>query len=245
MKRFSEQSISAAAKAGLVMPCRACAVRDYTVCGALSPDEQRRMAELLSTVNYSAHQELFNETDPANHVFNVTEGTVKIYKLLADGRQQVTGFLFPGDFLGLMRKDTYAYSAEAVTNVKLCRFPRQRFEKMLDESPNLEKRLLSVASHELAAAQDQMLLLGRKTAREKLASFLIMLSNAAAAHGAARNPIALPMSRSDIADYLGLTIETVSRTFTQLRKDKLIELLEDGAVRLLRPLELETQSAGN
>jgi CRP/FNR family transcriptional regulator len=245
VKRFSEQSIVEAAKAGLVMPCRACAVRDYTVCGALDVEEQRRMAGLLTEVEFAAHQELFNETDPAEHVFNVTHGTVKIYKPLADGRQQITGFLFPGDFLGLMRKDTYAYSAEAITAVKLCRFPRRKFETLLDESPNLEKRLLSVASHELAAAQDQMLLLGRKTAREKLASFLIMLSNAAAAHGAPRNPVSLPMSRGDIADYLGLTIETVSRTFTQLRKDKLIELVDDGAVKLLRPLELETQSAGS
>jgi CRP/FNR family transcriptional regulator len=115
VKRFSEQSIAEASKAGLVMPCRACAVRDFTVCGALSADEQRRMASLLTTVELPAHKELFNETDPANHVFNVTQGTVKIYKLLADGRQQIIGFLFPGDFLGLMRKDTYAYSAEAVT----------------------------------------------------------------------------------------------------------------------------------
>jgi CRP/FNR family transcriptional regulator len=245
VKRFSEQTILEATKAGLVMPCRACAVRDHTVCAALGAEEQARMASILTEVEFAAHQEVFNETESADHVFNVTKGTVKIYKLLADGRQQITGFLFPGDFLGLMRKATYAYSAEAVTDVKLCRFPRRKFETLLDESPNLEKRLLGVASHELAAAQDQMLLLGRKTAREKLASFLIMLSNAAAAHGAPRNPVLLPMSRSEIADYLGLTIETVSRTFTQLRKDKLIELVDDGAVKLLRPLELETQSAGS
>jgi len=157
---------------------------------------------------------------------------VKIYKLLGDGRRQITGFLFAGDFLGLINNEAYAYSAEALTPTKLCRFPRRKLEALLDEMPNLEQRLLAMASHELAAAQDQMMLLGRKSARERVVSFILMLSSSAARRGRADDPVILPMSRSDIADYLGLTVETVSRTFTRLRKQEVIELLDEKRVRL-------------
>lgn len=164
---------------------------------------------------------------------------MKIYKLLGDGRRQVTGFLFAGDFLGLIHNEAYAYSAEALAPTKLCRFPRRKLEALLDEMPNLEQRLLVMASHELAAAQDQMMLLGRKSARERVVSFILMLSNSAARRGAARrgrpgDPVLLPMSRSDIADYLGLTVETVSRTFTRLKKQGLIELLDEKRIRLAK-----------
>ena len=109
---------------------------------------------------------------------------------------------------------------------------------MLDGHPRMERRLLGLASNELATAQDQMVLLGRKTAREKLASFLIMLSRRAERRGQGANPVNVPMTRTDIADYLGLTIETVSRTFTDLRKSGLIEQLPDHDVRLTGPDDL-------
>jgi CRP/FNR family transcriptional regulator len=214
-------------------PCGACAVRALSVCNAIEDANLHRLAEIVTTHAVEPHQTFVSEDEPADHLFNVTGGVVKVYKLLTDGRQQITGFLFPGDFLGLSSNQRYAYSAEAVTRVTYCRFARKKLEKLLADFPQMEHRLLGIASNELAAAQDQMLLLGRKTAREKVASFILFLSRRAAHSGRKDNPVDVPMTRAEIGDYLGLTIETVSRTFTQLRKDTLIELPDPSRVRIL------------
>ena len=198
----------------------------------------------MKTVTIKSHRLMFVETEPAKSLFNVTEGVVKIYKMMADGRRQVTGFLFPGDFLGLVHNESYAYSAETVTETTLCQFPRSRLEALLDELPNLELRLFGMASHELAAAQDQMLLLGRKSASERVASFLLMLSKVTERQGHLGNLIVIPMTRTDIADYLGLTIETVSRTLTKFNSRHLIHLMDDKQVQLVDPAALYKMSVG-
>jgi CRP/FNR family transcriptional regulator len=213
-------------------PCSACSVRQLTFCAPLDQQELHQLTSIVSSIELVPGDPLFDEGEPAEYMFNVTAGTMKIYKLLPDGRRQVTGFLFAGDFLGLANNETYAYSAEAVTHVALCRFPRRKLEHLLEQYPKLEKRLLSMASHELAAAQEQMLLLGRKTAREKIVSFLLSLAERAARRGQTNNPVNVSMSRTDIGDYLGLTTETVSRTFTQLKGGGLISLRPGGKVHL-------------
>jgi CRP/FNR family transcriptional regulator len=184
-------------------------------------------------------QTLFHEGDEAKHVFTVTDGVLKLYKLLSDGRRQITGFLVAGAFLGLAYGRSYLFSAEAVTPTRLCRFSRRRFETFATEHPELERELLSVASNELAQAQDQMLLLGRKTARERLATFLWNM-----AKHQDGEIIMLSMSRADIADYLGLTVETVSRTFTAMRKDSLINIRRSGAVELMEPNRIRALAVG-
>lgn len=214
-------------------PCEACSIRELSLCGALEEHEIGDIAAITTGVELDHGDPLFDEGEPARHVFSVTSGAVKVYKLLADGRRQMTGFLFPGDFLGLADEETYVYSAEAVTRSKLCRFPRRQLQVLLERYPRMERRLLTMASHELAAAQEQMLLLGRKTAREKIASFLLMLSRRAELRGLEANPVEVPMSRNDIGDYLGLTTETVSRTFTQLKHGGHIRLLPGGRVELI------------
>ena len=213
-----------------VHPCGACPVRSLTVCSALEDEEISRLADIVQTLRADSQHTIFAEGDPATSVFNVTSGTVKLYKLLPDGRRQITGFLFGGDFMGLSVNDRFAYSAETVNAATFCRFPRRKLDALMDEFPKLQRRLFSLASTELAAAQDQMLLLGRKTAREKIASFIVMLSQRASRRGQKDNPVALPMGRADIADYLGLTTETVSRTFTQLRSLGVIALQENNRV---------------
>lgn len=227
-----------------IHPCSACDIRQLSVCNVLDAPELQRLAEIVSTVTLPAHRTVLHEGDPADHLYNVTGGCVKLYKLLPDGRRQITGFLFAGDFLGLALEDRYAYSAEAVSDVTLCRFPRRRLERLLDDLPKLEKRLLGNASNELAAAQDQMILLGRKTAREKISSFLVNLAARAERRGQPADPLALPMSRTDIADYLGLTTETVSRTFTQLKTRRVITLLPGGMVALTDRLAIEDLASG-
>jgi CRP/FNR family transcriptional regulator len=160
---------------------------------------------------------------------------VKLYKLLSDGRRQVTAFLFPGDFFGLSVNGAYAYTAEAMGQVMLCRFPRVKLDVLLGDIPMLEKKLLEATTHELALAHEQMLLLGRKTAREKLATFLVMLMRRLTGRTDGTPLLALTMSRSDIADYLGLTIETVSRTLTAFRKDGLITCPDANHVAIKLP----------
>jgi CRP/FNR family transcriptional regulator len=203
-------------------PCAACEIRELSVCSALSQTELARLSVIILGRRVEAGRTVISEGDPATDLFNVVRGSVKLYKLLPDGRRQVTGFLFPGDFLGIALNDIYAYTAEAIEPLQLCRFPRKKLEDLLVELPRLERRLLGEAAHELAVAQDQMLLLGRKTAKERVASFLVSLSRRAVKRRRPASPLEIPMSRTDMADFLGLTTETVSRTLTQLRHAKLI-----------------------
>jgi len=224
--------------------CEACSIKDLTFCSSLHGAEHDQLRKLLTHVQYDAHSTIFHEAEDAEYVFNVTTGSVKLYKLLGDGRRQITGFLFAGDFLGLALNANYSYTAEAIEPVSACRFPRKKLEKLFDEFPHLEKRMLGMAVDELAAAQDQMLLLGRKTAKEKVASFLLMLARRQEHRGENSDTISVPMSRSDIADYLGLTIETVSRTLTQLRKDETITLKDNRHIEAVSLDVLEDLAEG-
>jgi len=184
---------------------------------------------------------LFAEGDEAENVFEVARGMLRLCKLLADGRRQITGFLTAGHILGLADQDAYLYTAEAITEVTVYRYSRTRFERMLDEVPGFAKRLLGMTSNELCAAQDQMLLLGRKSATEKLASFLLLLAKRQDDDDC--NRIQVPMTRADIADYLGLTVETVSRNFTRLRQEEIIALRSTSCVEVLDRDQLEELAA--
>ncbi len=217
--------------------CQECDVRGVAVCSAVGPDMLPRLAAIATERSLETEQVLFDEGDVAGSAYVVTAGMLKLYKVLADGRRQVVGFMVPGDFLGLAFGRLYLYSAEAVTPVTLCCFRRPQFLDLLDACPALEKEILLRTSTELAAAQEQMLLLGRKSATERLASFI--LSMARRRRVRTNDPVELPMSRVDIADYLGLTVETVSRTFSLLRKKALIELREKHQVSITRPAQLE------
>jgi len=203
-------------------PCAACSVRQVAVCSALDDDELGDLDAILQRRQLVANAVLFDEGEVARQVYNVTDGCLKLFKLLPDGRKQVTGFMFAGDFVGLADSETYICSAEAVTDVSLCCFDKSKLDKLAHKHRSFEKRLLGRARSELADTQNQMLLLGRKSAEERLASFVLMLSERAVLGGAADNPVNLPMSGKDIADYLGLTTETVSRTWSRLHKLKVI-----------------------
>ena len=206
-------------------PCQGCEVRDKAVCGVLDCDRLEEFRNLGWTLKLAPGQALFHEGDPATRVFTLTKGSLKLYKLLADGRRQVTGFLHPGDFLGISVDDEHAFSAEALEPSQLCWFPRARFDDFVEDQPRMERELYRMAAHELAAAQQQFVLLGRKTASERLASFLLLLADrTSAADGKKSLVVRLPMSRSDIADYLGLTKETVSRVISALKRDRIIRL---------------------
>ena len=218
--------------------CAECKVRLVSVCAALDSEELCELEKLAQQTSIAPKIALFTQGERADAVFNVTEGVVCLYKLLPNGSRQIVGFALPGDFLGLAMEDHYGFSADALQAVKVCRFPREAFSKLLDEKPHLLRRLHEFATHELSLAQDQMVVLGRRTAEEKVASFLIGLRNRLARIGAASVTLPLPMNRQDIADFLGLTIETVSRIFARLAREKAILVVPDG-VRLLDMPRLE------
>ena len=217
-------------------PCFGCAVRYSSVCAVLDSDDLGHFKRSGSTVHRVSGETIFFEGETATHVYNLISGAVRLSKLLSDGRRQIAGFLFPGDFLGITMEDEHAFTAEAIIPSKFCQFSRARFDTFIDTHPHLERRLYAIAAHELAAARQQVVLLGRKTAAERVASFLLMLDarRSPSCRGAVPDDdITLPMSRSDIADYLGLRIETISRELSVLKASRLIRLTSVQSVRVV------------
>jgi CRP/FNR family transcriptional regulator len=229
-------------------PCAICEARPFSVCNAIDPRDIERLASLVVNLTVDAGRTFIEEGDPAESFFNVTAGTAKLFKLLPDGRRQITGFASMGTFLGLAVSSIYAFGAEALEPMRICRFSRPKLRELLDDFPAMEKRLLEVASNELVAAQEQMLLLGRKTARERLASFLVArascLCNSVHPCGRIAEKVMLPMTRSDIADYLGLTIETVSRTLTRFKSERLIDIPSASEILIRDRSALESLATG-
>lgn len=219
--------------------CETCPGR-RGLCASVKPDEIGRLNALRSLSKVAPGVTFIDEGDPALHVFTVTSGTVKLFKSLPDGRRQIIGFLVPGDIFGFVPGGVHTASAEAVDAVTLCRFPRRRLEQIFMEFPGMERQLLDLVAQELAVAQQQMVLLGRKTAPERLASFLLALAQRQGKDDQAE----LPMTRTDIADYLGLTMETVSRVFTVLKNTGSIACPSTGKVRILDPEALADLAEG-
>ena len=225
-------------------PCVSCEVRSRAICAVLTDTELADLGRVTEPASLHLGDALFLEGDAAGACFIVQSGALKLYKLLPDGRRQITGFLFKGDFLGMAPGDEYTYTAEELEPTKACAVPRERMAGLVADYPKLANRLLNVAAMELAAAQDQMMLLGRKTARERIASFMLWLSDRARERGDSANPVRVPMSRSDMGDYLGLTVETVSRTITKLKTSGLISLKEGNRIELSDREMLEALASG-
>ncbi|QCK88410.1 cyclic nucleotide-binding domain-containing protein [Phreatobacter aquaticus] len=212
--------------------CETCKVRSLAVCAALDEGELSELDAIVHHVDIAGKSTFIHQGDEAESVFSVTEGVVRLYKLLSDGRRQIIGFAMPGDFLGLALQNRYGFSADAVDNVVLCRFDRRDFDRLVSAKPHFLKRLHEFATHELVIAQEQMTLIGRRSAEERVAAFLVAMRERWTRIRGPSVTIQLPMQRIDMADYLGLTIETVSRTLTKLARDRVILIVPD-AVRIL------------
>jgi CRP/FNR family transcriptional regulator len=208
--------------------CGACPIRHRAVCSACGPAELAVLDQAKFYREYAPGQEIVGEGEATRTLGSVVTGVVALHKTLEDGRRQIVGLLFASDFIGRPLRPVAPYEAVAVTDVRMCLFRRSRFEEIMARNRSLERRLLEMMLDELDAARDWMLLLGRKTAREKVASFLMILARRAALLEkravSDTAPFAIPLSREAIAEYLGLTIETVSRQLTGLRRDGIIEL---------------------
>ena len=227
------------------MDCRACEFRSLTFCAGLHNQEIGELSSIVTRLRIEPQQIVFQEGDAVEHVFNVTSGVVKLYKLLLDGRRQITGFLLPGDFLGLADKDHYTCTAEAVGAATLCRFERSALDDLVQRQSCLEGHLLDRARAELADGRSQLLLLGHKTARERVASFILTQSARAVQRGLSASPVETPMRRVDIADHLGLTTETVSRTLTGLTADGMIGVEAGRRIIIRETDQLAALAAGH
>jgi CRP/FNR family transcriptional regulator len=207
--------------------CASCEARHRGICGSLTAEQLTQLAKASSKRRAEQGAELIGEAENVESYANVLSGVVKLTKMLSDGRQQIVGLQFAPDFVGRPFRTESTLTAEAATDVELCSFPRAAVERMMVAQPDLEHRLLQQTLKELDQARDWMVTLGRKTAAEKVASFLLMIArNIDPTMQPGQRAVAfdLPLSRAEIADFLGLTIETVSRQFTRLRTEGAISI---------------------
>ena len=186
------------------------------------------IGNLARPISFPAHSTIFTESEPSTTVYMLTQGTAGLYKTLADGRKQIVGFALPGDFLGSPFSDRYPCSVDAISEVAARQFLREPFLTFLRARPKTLCLMLEAALQETNAARDHMLLLGRGTAEERFAEFIVGWRARAGRRGALSNLVPLPMSRRDIADFLGLTIETVSRVVTKLEREKVVRIIPEG-----------------
>jgi len=212
--------------------CATCEIRSYSFCRCLKDDQLNIFSKISSEKEFKNKQTVFLQEEESKNLYNITQGNIKIYKLLRDGRIQIIGFLYPGDFFGSYKKGKYNYSAESIGNVKLCVFKQEVLDNYLEKNMNLAKELLHMTSHELTLAQDRIGVLGKLNANQRMAAFILNISKQRARIGWQDNPISLPMVRQDIADYLGLTLETVSRELTKLKTSNLIKVLSSSQIYL-------------
>lgn len=204
--------------------CRRCAVRNSAVCGALSDQQLKYLNELAHLKKYTEGQIIFSSDEPVTLFANIISGTVKLTKITDDGREQIVGLLFASDFLGRAFSHVNRFFAEAATDVELCVFPSDAFERLVASFPDLKQCLFERTLDELDTARDWMLLLGQRNAAEKVAGFLLMLARRSARLADGDVQFDMPLKRADMADYLGLTVETVSRQVTRLKIAGIVEI---------------------
>lgn len=192
-----------------------------------------------------AREHLWCEGDPRTHVYRVESGSVCIYKVLPDGRRHVVDFAFAGDLIGLGLNDEHAFNAQALVPTRLKGLTIATFNQALRDDSQLAMQLYEALSQELEAARAQLLMVSKRVSTERVASFLLTLSARNSKRGVDPTLVPLPMRRVDIADFLGLTIETVSRTFTKLKTSRVISLLPGNVVRIVDAARLAELSSGD
>ena len=210
--------------------CTDCPIRHRAVCSRCEPAELALLEHMKYYRSFQAGQTVIWAGDRMDFVGSVVTGIATLTQTLEDGRRQMVGLLLPSDFVGRPGRGIASYDVTAKTDLVMCCFRRKPFEAMMAATPHVAHRLLEMTLDELDAAREWLLLLGRKTAREKIASFLVIIARRSAGL-VARPPVGamrfdLPLTREEMADYLGLTLETVSRQMSALKRDGVVELQE-------------------
>ena len=228
--------------------CQACAVRNRAICADLDQDEIAILNRIGRRRKIEAGEQVLWEGDEAVIVANVIDGLLKLSTQTSDGKEQILGLAYPSDFLGRPFGDTVPYGVEALTPALVCTFQRADFDRFAREHPRLEHKLLERTLTELDRTRRWMLLLGRMNAEQRVATFILDLADRLApdmcgAFGIETDLVELPLSRQQIADVLGLTIETVSRQLTRLRKEALIDLPSRREIRIIDRDGLELRAS--
>jgi CRP/FNR family transcriptional regulator len=221
--------------------------RDIFDARADMPSSGHRMDQRLKAAAprvLQAREHVFFEGDTKDHIYLVEKGTVCLYKTLPDGRRQIVDFAYPGDLIGLGAPGDHMFSAQAITLARLRCLPAGLLHEVAQHDPQLGMQLYRALSDQLLAARDLLLTVGQRNATERLGALLLALSRRNERIGADPTRIALPMTRADIADFLSLTIETVSRTFTKLRQSGIIDLVQSSLVDIRDQQALERLAAG-
>jgi len=210
------------------LDCGDCPIRHRAVCARCETDELKKLEEIKYYKTYEAGQTVIWSGDRMDFVASVVSGIATLTQTMEDGRTQMVGLLLPSDFVGRPGREVAAYNVTATTDLLMCCFRKRPFEEMMLATPHIGQRLLEMTLDELDAAREWMLLLGRKTAREKIASLLAIVARRDASlklkTSSGRMIFDLPLTREAMADYLGLTLETVSRQISALKRDGVIEL---------------------
>nr|WP_321251203.1 Crp/Fnr family transcriptional regulator [uncultured Ruegeria sp.] len=208
--------------------CADCPIRHRAVCAHCEPDELVELEEIKFYRSFEAGQTIIWSGDQMNFVGSVVSGIASLTQTMEDGRTQMVGLLLPSDFVGRPGRETAPYDVQATTDLVMCCFRKKPFEELMSTTPHIAHRLLQMTLDELDAAREWMLVLGRKTAREKIASLVSIIARRDASVAQKNNsgPMVfdLPLTREAMADYLGLTLETVSRQMSALKKDGVITL---------------------
>jgi CRP/FNR family transcriptional regulator len=211
-----------------LLPCVRCPARSFNVCHPLGYEQQKELFEIGKVQKWARRQQLFRSGDPIGTIFKITSGVVAVSKILPDGRRQVLDFFKPGDLGGFLESDErYAFDCEAITDVTTCSFDRVRLMSFARRHPEVAEALRVAIAERLKRAVLHMAVLGQLTSTERVATFLCSMSPAYSNSDMSNGHRVLPMTRTDIADYLGLRLETVSRALTRFRKGRFIEIDND------------------
>jgi CRP/FNR family transcriptional regulator len=191
-------------------------------------DELTVLDRIGTALAVPENQTIFSEGEPINHAYKIVRGVVRLCKHLPDGRRQIAQFLFPGDYFSFITIGDHGFSAEAVVDLSLLSFSQERIERLCRDNPGLRNRLFKMLSQRVHDIQNHLTIVGRQTAKERVAGFLLLLASRS---GSGRS-IDIPMNRQDIADYLSLTMETVSRTLSSLKSAGIIAVLDQHRLEL-------------
>jgi CRP/FNR family transcriptional regulator len=224
--------------------CMKCGSRSVGLCAPLDASALDDMSGESERLPLEPRDAIFRQGDSARHVYTLTEGMARLTRVLPDGRQAVIGFRFAGDILGFTPDGEHAFGAEMLTRGRVCRLDRRRLEQMFRRYPVMERRFLELCARELSASQEHILALGRFNAEERVAAFLVSLAEAQERRGHVGPVFDLPATRADIGEFLGLTLETVSRAISAFRKRGWIRLHGHSGVELTDRAALEGLGAG-
>jgi CRP/FNR family transcriptional regulator len=215
------------------LPCERCIGKQYNVCQVLEHDRQKELYQTGNRQRWGRREFLFRADSELGPIFKVTSGIVAASRSLPDGRRQIVAFFLPGDLCGYLENDgRYAFDGQAITGAETCSFNRERFNAFAGRNRDVAEEMRRALALRLTMVSQHLSVVGQLSSTERVANFLAMMDGAYASRQMATRPLPLPMRRSDIADYLGLRLETVSRAFSKLKKRNIIEIEDDDVVIL-------------